>query len=540
MNRIPNPETVRNDCRDCRPTIGSVAEHRRHQHGLAPLGWLLLALGGAGAYPLSSLAADPPSGPALGSPAAQPPTPSSLRHRYSFTYDAKDSIGGAHGELMSGATIVHGAVELVQLGQYVDLPNDLLSDYHAVTIELWATDRGSGPWARLFDFGNSTGGEDFPWPSPALGTRYFFLSLPSAYGNLRGGFTVTGGGQGEQILEWTGGRPPVDEETHIALASDGGAGLGVLYVNGVEVGRNETLTLTPALIGPTANNWLGRSQFFDPTFQGGISEFRIYDTALGPEAVAASFAAGPDKVPYDVSLQTRILMSGGEVSLGLGPAVEGRFYGLEATDDPVNGSWMPLRTVVGNDDWLQVSVGPDASPRFYRARELDVALVNPSFEADRYTRSPGYPKDNRPVTGWTFSGASEDAYRWGVNPGSFGSIFTDNGAIPEGRQALFIEDDGAVSQRVAGLSPGVAYRLHYFENARLGSSPICRVDLGGMEIVAEHEVPPVGETNPYHEVWSEQFTPAGAELDLIFTKRSPDDTGSALLLDAIRMVPVVR
>src|SRR5438105_4081468 len=57
------------------------------------------------------------------------------------------------------------------------------------------------------------------------------------------------------------------------------------------------VTLTPADIGPTVNDWLGRSQYSnDPYYKGAIDEFRIYDAALGPLQVAVDAAAGPDNI----------------------------------------------------------------------------------------------------------------------------------------------------------------------------------------------------------------------------------------------------
>ena len=50
-----------------------------------------------------------------------------LVNRYSFTSDAADSVGGAHGTLLGGATISGGAVVLNGSGAYVDLPNGLVS-----------------------------------------------------------------------------------------------------------------------------------------------------------------------------------------------------------------------------------------------------------------------------------------------------------------------------------------------------------------------------------------------------------------------------
>jgi hypothetical protein len=44
------------------------------------------------------------------------------------------------------------------------------------------------------------------------------------------------------------------------------------------------------------NNWLGRSQWPDPVFDGLFNEFRIYDHALTPGEVGADFIVGPDAV----------------------------------------------------------------------------------------------------------------------------------------------------------------------------------------------------------------------------------------------------
>ncbi len=222
-----------------------------------------------------------------------------LQHRYSFDAGANDLAGAAHGQLVNGALITNGAVLLNGINQYVNLPNNLVTGYTALTIEMWATDNGSAGWARLFDFGNSSGGEDFPLGSAATGTQYMFLSLPSGLGNLRGAYTASGGGAGEQMVEWDGGRPPLGQPAHIVWTSDGATQAGRLYVDGVLVGANNSVTLTPAALGNTVNNWLGRSQFNDPLFNGSIAEFRIYDVALSANTIARHFLNGPDLPPMN-------------------------------------------------------------------------------------------------------------------------------------------------------------------------------------------------------------------------------------------------
>ncbi|HTI72943.1 MAG TPA: LamG domain-containing protein, partial [Candidatus Limnocylindria bacterium] len=159
----------------------------------------------------------------------------------------------------------------------------------------WVTDNGSGGWARIFDFGNSVGGED----QGTGGTQYVFLSLPAGDGFLRGAYTLAGGGAPEQIVEWLGGRPDVGTQAHIVWTSDAISHTGKIFVNGSQVAINTNVTITPADLGHTVNDWLGRSQYPDPFFNGSFNEFRIYDSALSPLQIAIDGAAGPDKVVTD-------------------------------------------------------------------------------------------------------------------------------------------------------------------------------------------------------------------------------------------------
>jgi hypothetical protein len=90
--------------------------------------------------------------------ATAPGQTSNLTHRYSFTTNANDSVGTAHGTLRGGATISGGAVVLDGSSGYVDLPNGIVSTLSNVTFETWLTDNGSGNWARILDFGFSRHG----------------------------------------------------------------------------------------------------------------------------------------------------------------------------------------------------------------------------------------------------------------------------------------------------------------------------------------------------------------------------------------------
>src|SRR6185369_1683612 len=97
---------------------------------------------------------------------------------------------------------------------------------------------------------------------------------------------------GEQLLQWAGRALPVGQVKHVAWVSHGPAHVGRLFVDGQVVNENLNMSLTPADLGETLNDWLGRSQFNDPFFKGSFDEFRIHQGAMSPAQVAASFAAG--------------------------------------------------------------------------------------------------------------------------------------------------------------------------------------------------------------------------------------------------------
>lgn len=217
-----------------------------------------------------------------------------LTHRWTFDTDASDAVGGAHGELVNGAVIRDGAVVLDGTNQYVNLPNDLFTNHTSASFEAWVADDGTAGWGRIWDFGNSALGEDFvPGTAGASGTRYMFASSPSGTATLRGAYTVSGSGAGEQIMEWPGRSLPVGQLSHVVWTTDGQAGKGALYVNGVLVASNTALSLKPSDLGPTQNDWLGRSQFNDPFFRGRIAEFRTYNLALSAAKVSQVFEMGP-------------------------------------------------------------------------------------------------------------------------------------------------------------------------------------------------------------------------------------------------------
>ena len=83
-----------------------------------------------------------------------------------------------------------------------------------------------------------------------------------------------------------------------------------LYYDGILQGINTNFLLTPEDLGTTVSNYLGRSQYsVDPTMNGGMAEFRIYNGDLDAYSIAAHFVNGPDTLSTNIGLCTNLTAS---------------------------------------------------------------------------------------------------------------------------------------------------------------------------------------------------------------------------------------
>ncbi|MCA9259850.1 MAG: hypothetical protein KDA61_11650, partial [Planctomycetales bacterium] len=147
-------------------------------------------------------------------------------------------------------------------GGFAELPAGIVSDLRDFTIAAWVKPSRISAWARIFDFGDDT-------------TNYMFLTPLANTGRPR--FAIRTPSVGEQIVD-SSVTLPSGVWSHVAVSLSGTTAR--LYVDGVLRGSNPGTTLTPADLGETSANYLGKSQWPDPAFLGSIDEFRIYSRAL--------------------------------------------------------------------------------------------------------------------------------------------------------------------------------------------------------------------------------------------------------------------
>lgn len=200
----------------------------------------------------------------------------------SGTTAANASGNGWNGTLVNSPTWVLGrsgnSVDLSGASsQYVTLPSGIVSSLSTCTIAFWANLDSISNWQRFFDFGTGT-------------TKYMFLTPTySSTGKIRFAIT-TSGSTAEQRIEGTAAFPATGWH-HVAVTLNGST--GTLYVDGVQVGQNAAMTLTPSSLGTTTQNYIGKSQYADPYLNGRMDDFRIYSRALSASEVASLMVNSP-------------------------------------------------------------------------------------------------------------------------------------------------------------------------------------------------------------------------------------------------------
>ncbi len=197
--------------------------------------------------------------------------------------------GPVEGETIGGAATgprvpgkLGNAVKLNGSGEHVNLPSGIASGLSGdFTISAWVNPAANTTWSRVFDFGTGT-------------TANMFLTV-SAGAAPRFAITTSGSG-GEQQVNGTG-LLPTNAWSHLAVTLTGNT--GTLWVNGTPVATNSAITLRPSNLGATTQNWIGRSQYSDPTLNATVDDFQIYSRALSGTEVQA--LAGGEQGAGDVA-----------------------------------------------------------------------------------------------------------------------------------------------------------------------------------------------------------------------------------------------
>lgn len=215
-----------------------------------------------------------------------------LTHRYSFNTDASDSVGGANGTLMGGASVAVGQLALSGASDtFVNLPAPAIAvnTYSALSLEVWAT-----PYApALNSFSTLLGFGQVDPNNASFAANYVILQTHRgdnvsraaiSIGNLDAPYAAEAGANGAELN---------DGAEHYYAAVITATDIS-LYVDG-------------ALAQTSPNSWsladvstefaqIGAAYPADQKWAGYLNELRIYNNALPLSAIQANYAAGPDGV----------------------------------------------------------------------------------------------------------------------------------------------------------------------------------------------------------------------------------------------------
>lgn len=178
-------------------------------------------------------------------------------------------------------------------GSYVDVGNGVISALsgNAITIEAtWKSDAPGTFWQRIWDFGESTLGEDFS----GTGGTDLFLTQHGPSGGPRAAMSTNNPASEMFQVE----APSIDTNlTHVVFIYDSSGNMAKMYKNGV---------LTEAeVVGDFAlsgindeNCWFGRAQYNDGMFNGTLYDIRIYTGIMTASEVAYRYSTfGPSVTP---------------------------------------------------------------------------------------------------------------------------------------------------------------------------------------------------------------------------------------------------
>jgi hypothetical protein len=198
-------------------------------------------------------------------------------------YDFEDGTGttvtdvsgnGNNGTLVSASwtAAMEGrngiAAQFANTDSAVALPNDLFAGANELTVSSWVFLTDNQAWNHLFDFGTGTETD-------------LYFTLNNSSGGMELG--VRSNGSAPQTL-FTTTMLPLNMWKHVAITlSSQGA---FIYVDGREVARAPGLVVSPSVLGVTTSNWIGKSQFPYPEFNGRLDEFYVYNRALTRPEIA--------------------------------------------------------------------------------------------------------------------------------------------------------------------------------------------------------------------------------------------------------------
>ena len=165
----------------------------------------------------------------------------------------------------------------------IDLPDNLLQGEASFSTSMWVRPDTTGNWVNLLHLGDGVGGAG----------GFFQIQMQTQI-NGSTGLAATFKKKSSAVEERVYATPTKDivagQWNHVAFTRQGST--GSLFLNGVRIASRSDLTISMADVGPTADNWVGRNGFPDPSFDGLVDDVRMWTSTLSDSDVAGLYADG--------------------------------------------------------------------------------------------------------------------------------------------------------------------------------------------------------------------------------------------------------
>lgn len=204
------------------------------------------------------------------------------------TFTSKVNTNGANlydlSKNSNNGTIINGIGNNIEnigslvfngVNEYITLPTSFLSQLTSTTISFWFYWSDNQSWSRVFDFGTGTN------------VNMFFTPKNGSSATPRFGITINGSVAEQSLTAPT----LISLNTWYNYTITLNGSVSRMFRNGVFEATNTNTTLTPSSLGNTNQNYLGKSQYADPYYQGRISNFRIYNIVLSDSEILQNYNA---------------------------------------------------------------------------------------------------------------------------------------------------------------------------------------------------------------------------------------------------------
>ena len=213
-----------------------------------------------------------------------------LIHRWSFSGNLKDSVGGRDGKVIDGeVTFENDQVRIRPGGGYVDLGENVVpgGGKEEYTIEVWATKYSIQEWARVFQIPDNFGDNDYYW------------TWNAGVEPRKWGWKVAGYGR---WYRRQGDGTGIGVENHFVVVYGHDEEKKPYFHVNIFRGENGYWGRRDRLTGEMFKShsafWLGHSPFkTDATADASYNEVRIWNRAFTQDEMLQSAKLGPDKIP---------------------------------------------------------------------------------------------------------------------------------------------------------------------------------------------------------------------------------------------------